>query len=47
VRKAEPENRDAWQLWRDLFQARADKEVNMMARNTFRGAVAEAERHLS
>jgi glyoxylase-like metal-dependent hydrolase (beta-lactamase superfamily II) len=46
VRKAEPENRDAWQLWRDLFQARAEKEPNMMARNTFRGAVREAERHL-
>ena len=46
VRKAEPENRDAWQLWRDLFQARAEKEPNMMARNTYRGAVREAERHL-
>jgi glyoxylase-like metal-dependent hydrolase (beta-lactamase superfamily II) len=46
VGKAEPENRDARQAWRDIFQARADKEVNMMARNTFRGAVREAERHL-
>jgi glyoxylase-like metal-dependent hydrolase (beta-lactamase superfamily II) len=46
VRKAEPENGDAWRLWRDLFQARADKEGNMMARNTFLGAVREAERHL-
>jgi glyoxylase-like metal-dependent hydrolase (beta-lactamase superfamily II) len=46
VRKAEPENRDAWQLWRDLFQARAEKEPNMMARNTYLGAVREAERHL-
>ncbi len=46
VRKAEPGNRDAWGLWRDLFQARADMEGNMMARNTFRSAVGEAERHL-
>jgi glyoxylase-like metal-dependent hydrolase (beta-lactamase superfamily II) len=46
VRKAEPENRDAWQRWRDLFQARAEKEPNMMARNTYRGAVREAERRL-
>lgn len=47
VRKAEPENRDAWLLWRDLFQARAETEVNMMARNTFRGAAREAERHVT
>jgi len=46
VRKAEPQNRGAWQLWRDLFQARAETEVNMMARNTFRSAVREAEGHL-
>lgn len=46
VRKAEPENRDAWQLWSDLFQARADGEGNLMARNTFLGAVREAERRL-
>lgn len=46
VRKAEPQNREAWQLWRDLFQARAETEGNMMARNTFRGAVRQAERHL-
>ena len=46
VCKAEPENRDALQLWRDLFQARADTEVNMMARNTFLGAARDAERRL-
>lgn len=46
VRKAEPENGDAWRLWRDLFQARAEAEVNMMARHTFRSAVREAEGHL-
>lgn len=46
VRKAEPQNRAAWRLWRDLFQARADEEGNLMARNTFRGAVTKAERQL-
>ena len=46
VRKAEPQNHDAWQLWSDLFQARAETEVNMMARHTFRSAVREAEGHL-
>ena len=33
-------------LQRDLFEARADKEVNMMARNTFLGAARDAERRL-
>jgi alkyl sulfatase BDS1-like metallo-beta-lactamase superfamily hydrolase len=46
VLKADPEDREAWQLWRDLFQARADSEGNFMARNVFRGAVHEAERYL-
>ena len=46
VRKAEPQNREAWQLWRALFQARAETEGNMMARHTFHGAVREAKRHL-
>jgi alkyl sulfatase BDS1-like metallo-beta-lactamase superfamily hydrolase len=47
VRKADPQNRDACQLWRDLFQARAEMEGNMMARNTFRGAAREAEGRFS
>jgi glyoxylase-like metal-dependent hydrolase (beta-lactamase superfamily II) len=46
VRKAQPENREAWQLWKDLFQARADTEGNLIARNTFRSAVSEANRQL-
>jgi hypothetical protein len=46
VLKADPQDREAWQLWHDLFQARADNEGNFMARNVFRGAVHEAERHL-
>lgn len=44
--KAEPENRDAWQLSKELYEARAAREVNMMARNTFKGAAREAERRL-
>jgi glyoxylase-like metal-dependent hydrolase (beta-lactamase superfamily II) len=47
VCKAKPGNHRAWRLWRDLFQARADREGNLMARNTFRGAVHEAERQLA
>lgn len=46
VLKARPQDREAWQLWRDLFQARTDYEGNFMARNVFRGAVHEAERQL-
>jgi alkyl sulfatase BDS1-like metallo-beta-lactamase superfamily hydrolase len=46
VTRAEPENRDAWQLYKELFEARAAQEVNMMARNTFKGAAREAESHL-
>ena len=47
VRRAEPDNAEAWILWRDLFAARAADEPNMMARNTFRRAVREAEERLS
>ncbi len=36
VRRAEPDNADAWKLWADLFERRASVERNMMARNTFR-----------
>jgi len=46
VRRAEPDNAKAWQLWADLFERRASGERNMMARNTFRVAVREAETHL-
>ena len=46
VRRAEPDNAKAWQLWADLFERRASGERNMMARNTFRAAVREAETHL-
>ena len=46
VRKGEPHNREAWELWRDLFTARAAAEPSLMARNAFRAAVREAEERL-
>jgi alkyl sulfatase BDS1-like metallo-beta-lactamase superfamily hydrolase len=46
VRKGEPENREAWQLWRDLFAARAEAERSLMARGAFHAAVREAETRL-
>ena len=46
VRKGEPENREAWQLWRDLFTARAQAERSLMARGAFLSAVREAEARL-
>ena len=46
VRKGEPENREAWQLWRDLFAARILTEESLMARGAFHSAVSEAERRL-
>ena len=47
VCKVEPENAEARALQRDLFQARSEVEANMMARNVFKGAAAEAEKHLT
>ena len=46
VRKGEPESREAWELWRDLFAARAAAEPSLMARSVFRAAVREAEARL-
>jgi alkyl sulfatase BDS1-like metallo-beta-lactamase superfamily hydrolase len=46
VRKGEPENREAWELWRELFAARAEREESLMARGAFLSAVREAERRL-
>ena len=46
VRKGEPENREAWELWRELFEARAAAESSLMARSTFRAAVRMAEEKL-
>jgi alkyl sulfatase BDS1-like metallo-beta-lactamase superfamily hydrolase len=46
VRKGEPENRGAWELWRDLFTARAAEESSLMARGAFLSAVRDAEAHL-
>jgi alkyl sulfatase BDS1-like metallo-beta-lactamase superfamily hydrolase len=46
VRKGERDNREAWQLWRDLFQARAESERSLMARGAYHAAVREAEANL-
>jgi alkyl sulfatase BDS1-like metallo-beta-lactamase superfamily hydrolase len=46
VRKGDSENREAWELWRDLFAARAASETSLMARGAFHTAVSEAERRL-
>ena len=47
VRKGEPENVEAWKLWRELFAARAAAEESLMARGAFYTAVSEAEERLS
>jgi alkyl sulfatase BDS1-like metallo-beta-lactamase superfamily hydrolase len=46
VRKGDPDNRGAWELWRDLFTARAAAESSLMARGAFLSAVREAEARL-
>ncbi len=46
VRKGEPANREAWELWRDLFRARSEEEQSLMARGAFLAGVREAERRL-
>ncbi|MEX0799904.1 MAG: alkyl sulfatase dimerization domain-containing protein [Dehalococcoidia bacterium] len=46
VRKGEPDNREAWELWRELFAARVEQEDSLMARGAFHAAVREAERRL-
>ena len=46
VRKGEPDNKEAWELWRDLFTARSAEERSLMARGAFRAAVREAEARL-
>jgi alkyl sulfatase BDS1-like metallo-beta-lactamase superfamily hydrolase len=46
VRKGEPDNRLAWELWRDLFTERAKTERSLMARGAFLSAVREAEARL-
>ncbi|MDP3766482.1 MAG: alkyl sulfatase dimerization domain-containing protein [Dehalococcoidia bacterium] len=46
VRKGEPDNVEAWRLWRELFEARAAAEPSLMARGAFYSAVREAEQRL-
>ncbi len=45
-RKGDPDNREAWLLWRDLFAARIEAESSLMARGAFHSAVREAEARL-
>ncbi len=47
VRKGDPDNRDAWLLWRDLFQARTATEPALMPRGVFHSAVRDAEARLA
>lgn len=46
VRRGDPQNAEGWELWRDLFTARAAEETSLMARGAFRSAVKEAEKRL-
>jgi alkyl sulfatase BDS1-like metallo-beta-lactamase superfamily hydrolase len=46
VRKGEPDNKEAWELWRDLFTQRSEEERSLMARGAFKAAVREAEARL-
>jgi|FLYL01.1.fsa_nt_gi alkyl sulfatase BDS1-like metallo-beta-lactamase superfamily hydrolase len=46
VRKGDPDNREGWELWRELFAARAAQEESLMARGAFFAAVREAEANL-
>lgn len=47
VRKGDPDNKEAWELWRDLFTARAETERSLMARGAFKAAVRDAEAKLA
>jgi alkyl sulfatase BDS1-like metallo-beta-lactamase superfamily hydrolase len=46
VRKGDPDNREAWELWRDLFTERAGREQSLMARGALIAGVREAEARL-
>jgi alkyl sulfatase BDS1-like metallo-beta-lactamase superfamily hydrolase len=46
VRKGEPDNREAWELWRSLFTERAQAEQSLMARGAMIAGVREAEARL-
>ncbi|MEO8457031.1 MAG: alkyl sulfatase dimerization domain-containing protein [Chloroflexota bacterium] len=47
VRRGDPSNKEAWELWRDLFTERASSERSMMARGAFKAAVRDAEAKLT
>ena len=38
VRRGDPDTREAWELWRDLFAARIEAETSLMARGAFHAA---------
>jgi alkyl sulfatase BDS1-like metallo-beta-lactamase superfamily hydrolase len=46
VRKGEPDNVEAWKLWRELFAARAETERSLMARGAFHYATRMADEAL-
>jgi alkyl sulfatase BDS1-like metallo-beta-lactamase superfamily hydrolase len=46
VRKGDPQNKEGWELWRDVFNERAAQERSLMARGAFRYAVRMAEAKL-
>jgi alkyl sulfatase BDS1-like metallo-beta-lactamase superfamily hydrolase len=46
VRRGDPGNREAWELWRDLFLARLETEPSIMARGAFHQAINEADARL-
>ncbi len=46
VRRGDPQNREGWELWRDLFLARLDTEPSIMARGAFHQAINEADERL-
>jgi hypothetical protein len=46
VRKGEPDNVEAWKLWRELFAMRAGQERSLMARGAFHYAMRQADEAL-
>ena len=46
ARKGDPDNKEVWILWRELFQERSAAESSLMARGAFNWAVVEAEERL-
>jgi glyoxylase-like metal-dependent hydrolase (beta-lactamase superfamily II) len=47
VRKGDPDSVEAWELWKELFSARAAEERSLMARGAFHYAVRQADENLA